>query len=286
MLLSRNGSPVEMYTPEYVGQNIYIGIDSSKSNTAIVVGNEYREIIADYEINGAGNEVDVYQLCWDTRKQLKSLFSGANIQAVAIEDIITKKSDNNFKGMDVHNSRAKITAVFDNLIFTFQEYFEITPRRINNQEWKANTLPEEYRKRDHKKGSKDYFNDIGGRWSGRKDDVTDAVCILTYLYSLVNLRLITKIHEVMPTSKSYNYGIYPITMSMPTESKEFEINTKHSIRQNMDTMVEKLNQRDTYAYAQVDLEYVPIEWLYNGTFKKAYPKGVTKVLLVVKRKET
>ena len=285
MILSKNGRVVTHYEPDFVGQNILIAIDSSKSNSAIAVGNEYREILADYEISGAGSDEDVYNLCWETRKQIKELFKGANIVAVGIEDIITKKSDNNFKGLDIHTSRAKITAVFDNFIFSFQEYFGIMPRRINNQEWKAAVLPEEYRKRDHKKGSKDYFNDTGSKYAGRKDDVTDAVCILTYLFSLTNLKLVTKINEVMPTSISYNYGVYPATTAMPGNAKEFELNIRHTIKQNMDSMANLLGKNAVYGYAKVPLDFIPIEWIYDGSFKKVYPKGVTEVLLVIKRRE-
>lgn len=284
MKLFRDGVPVVHYDTEYNQANIVIGIDSSKSNSAIVVANEYREILHDYEIDGSGSDVDVYELCWQARGELKTLFTGANILGVGIEDIITKK-ENGYKGIEIHQSRHKITAVFDNFIFLFQEYFGITPKRINNWEWKVNTLPEEYRTKEHKKGSKDYFKDKGGRWANRKDDVTDAVCICTYMCSLINLKVVTKIYEVSPTGIPYSYGIYPITMAMPQGSKEFEVNAAHTLKQNMDTMVQMMSKRDAYGYARVPLEFVPTEWIYNGTFKKSYPKGVTEVLVVVRRKE-
>lgn len=285
MDLSRNGMLVQTYESWYAGQNILIGIDSSKSNTAIVVGNEYNEILDDYEISGAGSDVNVYDLCWQTRKQLKTLFAGANIIAVGIEDIITKKKDNQYKGLDIHSSRAKITAVFDNIIFSFQEYFDITPRFINNQEWKSHTLPEEYRTRAHKKGSQDYFNDMGGRWAGRKDDVTDAVCILTYLFSITNKVVVNKIYKPTPTTKKYTYGLYPIEMAMPTGSKQFEFNNSLTFKQSMDSMVALMNKHDKYGYMRVPIEYIPIEFFYNGTLKKVYNKGVSNILIVVKIKE-
>lgn len=284
MMLYKNGVSIQTYDSYYEGKNIIIGIDSSKTNTAIAVGNEYNEVLDDYEISGAGSGVDVYELCWETRKQLKKLFKGANILAVGIEDIITKK-ENGYKGIDIHTSRAKITAVFNNIIFSFQEYYNIMPRLINNQEWKSNVLPAEFRTRDHKKGSKDYFKHIGDKRANRTDDVTDAVCILTYVSSFVNKNVINKIYEVMPTRKKYNWGFYPIDTAMPQKSKQFEYNNKYTLTQLTETMMELMSKHDNYGYMKIPLSALSMEDIYSGKMMKSYPKMTTEVLLVVKEKE-
>lgn len=143
MILSRNGKVTPCYESIYAGKKLIIGIDSSKSNTAIVTCNEFGEELDDFEISGAGSNVNVYQLAWDTRNALKVLFKGADIMAVGIENIITKKEDG-YKGIEVHQSRAKITCVFDNLIFFFQEFHGIMPILINNWDWKVSELPESF----------------------------------------------------------------------------------------------------------------------------------------------
>ena len=280
MILSRNGKQVPNYVPIYNNKNILIGIDSSKSNTALVVGNEFGDILDDYEISGAGSDIDVYQLCWDTRKALRTLFEGANVLAVGIENIITK-AEEGYKGIEVHLSRAKITAVFDNLIFYFQDYHNIMPILINNQEWKAAILPEEYRKRTHKKGSKDWFDDMGGRFSGRKDDVTDAVCIFKYLVKICNIKPVYEITEAKTTSKSFQYGIFPTTISLPKHHKIIQPNLTLTYQQNLYSAVELLSKGDI-GCMELDVADVPIDVIYSDKLQRLYAMNTDYVRLIIK----
>lgn len=280
MVLSRNGKVVQFYESIYSGKKIIIGIDSSKSNTAIVVENEYGEELDDFEISGAGAEVNVYQLAWDTRKALKQLFMNADIIGVGLEDIITKKEDG-YKGIEVHQSRAKITCVFDNIIFFFQEYHGIMPILINNWDWKVSELPEEFRKREHKKGSKDWFDSLGGRWANRKDDVTDAVCICRYTRKLLNIKPIYKIETPMAADKEYKYAYYPISTKMPQHSKLFEMNESISLMQNIETITHSLGMNEV-GYMVLNINQVPIEEIYSSKMQRKYERRTAEILCVIR----
>mgnify|MGYP003297521436 CR=1 FL=1 len=76
MVVHKNGNILEDFSPCYAGKNLVIAIDSSKSNSAMVVGKPDGTILDDYEISGAGANVDVYDLCADTRQFIKELFRG------------------------------------------------------------------------------------------------------------------------------------------------------------------------------------------------------------------
>ena len=102
-------------TGMFSGKSIMIAIDSSKSNSALIVSDTSQNILADFEFRGGGKDIDVYDLCKHTRAYLKRIFKGASIAAVGMENIITKKEDN-YHGLEIHYSRAVITAVFNNYI--------------------------------------------------------------------------------------------------------------------------------------------------------------------------
>lgn len=240
--IKRNGTCVEHYQPTYNGQSIVIAIDSSKSNTAMIVGNTRGRILDDYEISGAGNDTDVYELCQFTRNELKQLFLGARIQFVGIENIITKK-EGEYKGVEIHQSRYKITAVFDNFIFTFQEFFGVMPHLIDNWSWKSSVLPEEYRKRTHKKGSKDYFKDIGSDYGSRKDDVTDAVCIYAYIMKTNVFKDISQVRSTCPTTKNYTWIIFPENVEIPN-AKLFEVANDDTLQHNITAVAEAIKEKE------------------------------------------
>lgn len=285
MILSRNGEHVVEYMPEYGGKKIIIAIDSSKSNTAIAVSDVNGHILNDYEISGAGSDVDVYDLCRDTREALRQLFRGADIQLVGIEDIITKK-ENAYKGLEVHQSRAKITAVFNNLIFLFDDTFHIMPKLVPNQSWKAAILPEEYRKRTHKKGSKDWFDELGNRWAGRKDDVTDVICILLYLLKTEEVKVEYSIKDTKPAEYGYTYEIYPYSTSALDKCKKFIIENDDTLEHNMDTVVCSLEQGEL-GYFSIDISKVPLDLIYSDKLKSsalaAFTKTDKEVNVIVKR---
>ena len=285
MELHKNGVPVYEFTPSYGGKKIIISIDSSKSNSAMVVWDEYGHPLDDYEISGAGREVDVYTLCWDMRKELDKLLYGSDVILVGIEDIITKKEDG-YHGLDHHMSRAKITAVFDNFIFYFQDRFNYDPIRIPNQSWKADILPEEYRKRTHKKGSKDWLTDIGSRWADRKDDVTDAVCIGYYLIKHNKVESAYEIDATKPADYEYDYIIYPQGYARPASSKLFIIKNNDTLEHNLNTIANRI-EYGQIGCVVVPLDKIPIEVIYSGKLRSTndckYERHETELLFMVAR---
>lgn len=285
MELHKNGVPVYEYTPSYGGKKIIISIDSSKSNSAFVVWDEYGYPLDDYEISGAGSDIDVYLLCWDTRKELDKLLYGAEVILVGIEDIITKK-ENGQAALSIHQSRSKITAVFDNFIFYFQDRFNIDPIKVPNQSWKAGVLPEEYRKRSHKKGSKDWLTDIGSRWADRKDDVTDAVCIGMYLISNNKIEAAYKIDSTQPSNHPYDYVIFPKDYKRPNGSKLFVLANNDSLEHNLDTISNRI-EVGQIGCILVPLEKIPIEIIYSDKLRTTndykYERHETELLIVVAR---
>ena len=281
MILRKNG---EVYTepiPEYVGMHIIIAIDSSKSNTAIVVGNTTGKVIDYYEVQGAGKEVNVYDLCADTRRVLKVIFKDAKILYVGIEDIITKKDHGKGnKALEIHQSRYKITAVFDNIIFTFQEFFNIMPNLIDNWSWKSDVLPAGYRTRDHKKGSKDYFRDIGSPFGSCKDDVTDAICIYIYVIHNTEFKIVNELRETIPSEVEYEYCFVPVDDEV--NCVEFKILNNDSFEHNLGTIAERIKDGEIGS-ADIPIEMVSLKDIYSERLQKKYPKN-TKVLKVLVRR--
>lgn len=287
MELFKNGEAVYEYMPSYGGKNIFVSIDSSKSNTAMFVWDEYGFPLDDYEISGAGASVDVYDLCWQTRNELQKLFNGSNILRVGIEDIITK-NEKGYKGIEIHQSRYKITAVFDNLMFFFQIYHNQTPRRINNQEWKSHVLPAEFRTREHSKGSKDWCESLGNRWAGRKDDVTDAYCIGLYLLMTENVQSYYPIDHTEPTQRRYDYGIFPSSFPMPADAKNFIIKNNDTLLHNIETVSNHISLGQAGVFS-INADALSMADVYSDMikFNSAYrfERNLETVCVVVYRKE-
>lgn len=286
MDIYKNGVLVDEYIPSYGNRKLIIAIDSSKTNTGIVVGDEYGNILDDYEISGSGRANDVYDLCAFTRTQLKSLLRGADILFVGIEDIITKK-EKGYKGIDYHQSRAVITAVFNNFMFFFEEVFGVRPTRINNWDWKVGVLPEEYRKRTHDKGSIDWFNDLGNKWSGRKDDVTDAVCIFMHIVKKNDIKAVYQLKETQPANVKYEFCILPISATVPSNAKEFTINNNDSLQHNLDTIANSIDS-SKIGVLRVPIESISIDWIWSDKLKYSsvcyFERCTTEVYLIVERK--
>lgn len=285
MKLYKNGYQVDTYTESYSGQHIVIAIDSSKSNSGIIVGNTNGNILDDYEIDGSGSDVDVFDLCRDTRLVLTQLFKNAKIEDVGIEDIITKK-EGQYKGLDIHMSRAKITTVWNNFIFFFEMNHNIRPRFINNQEWKSHTLPEEYRKRSHHKGSKDYLSTIEPRWENRSDDVTDAVCIYRYMMMTKSHMIEDEIYSIEACNAKRSVCLVPVNYKLSDIVKRYRLATDcNDINKNIDTVLARLSTGD-YGTFVVNIKDVPIEWFYNGSLATdgiTYPLGVKELRVLVRR---
>ena len=242
MILSINGA-ISTPSPRYVNQEIIIGIDSSKTNSAIAVADYTGEIIDYIELNGSQDgttENDTLVLCQNHRTVLTEIFSGAKPIIVGIEDIITKRDGRQENGMTVHMSRFKITAVFMSFIFFFQDKFGITPELVNNQAWKSAVLPAEYRRRDIGKGSLAYFKSINSKYQNCSDDVTDSICILKYLCIIHKVRKLHKIKE--PEIARYKSSVYLVSTSFVPKGStvQFEYNESMSLLQNVGVISNRL----------------------------------------------
>lgn len=266
-------------TGMFSGKSIMIAIDSSKSNSALIVSDTSQNILADFEFRGGGKDIDVYDLCKHTRAYLKRIFKGASIAAVGMENIITKKEDN-YHGLEIHYSRAVITAVFNNFIFYFQEYHDIMPELINNNTWKTSILPEEYRKRKYEKGSLEYFRAMNSPWGKRKDDITDAVCIMMHMWKSISVVPIRHISTLSAYNGKYNVSIYPIGDYKNYNVIKFipAIGEKTTIDMLMQTVVSNLNKGEI-GYLECDIKNLDLEFIYLHTTVKEIPLNAERVAL-------
>lgn len=290
----QNGVAVDHYEAKYVGKHLVIAIDSSKTNSAMLVGDTDGKVLDDYEISGSGSDVNVYDLCHYTRKELKNLFRGSFIEFVGIEDIITKKESSSDgkrgwmsnKGLEIHQSRYKITAVFDNFIFYFDEFHDCMATPIPQWSWKSTTLPPEYRTREHKKGSKDYMQDMGWSYGNRKDDVTDAFFILMYIYQTYSFSVKRYVMEITPTHKSYDYIILPEGVTMP-KTPVYESRNTEDLMHNIESIVE-LTESGGSALLDWSVQDLSIEEIYSGKLQNIrgyrFAKGDERVKVYIEVK--
>lgn len=289
MVLSRDGIPVSSYEPDFVDKKIVIAIDSSKSNTAMVIGDPNGNVYHDYEIDGSGSDNDVYLVAYETRKAMRTLLKGADIVFVGIEDIITKKSDNEKygKGMQVHQSRAKITHIFDSFIIFFMDEFGITPEPENNQAWKAAILPEEFRKRVHHKGSKDYYDTYfpGSRWANRKDDVTDAYCIYQFILKRHKFEVKYTISDAVLYKGEFDWGFFPISTitKLPSTVRRFDYNEALSIEQTANALASAMTTVDKYVYVILPIDKLDVKDIYGDRMHNIFDKNTTELALVVSK---
>lgn len=285
MILSKNGYYVEYYEPSYSGMNVIVSIDSSKSNSAMFVASSNGVILDDYEISGAGGDVDVYKLCWDTRKQLANLFRGAKVQLVGIEDIITKKGKHT--GLETHQSRAKITAVFNSFIAYFQDHHDIMPVLVNNQAWKSYVLPEEYRTRAHDKGSKDWLYDIGSVYGERTDDICDAYCILQFLKGNYHISVIESVDNIDLRDVPYKFYVMPKLYGPEELMREFKYNPDFMLMDNIKTIANICSPGQN-GFVKVPISLIPIDWIYEHTIMDPdlrFEKNASEVYLCIQRWE-
>ena len=291
MVLFKNGFPLtaDKITPMFVGMDITIGIDSSKSNTGIVVGDSANNMICDFEVNGAGESTNVYDLCWDTRKALKVIFGGANVIAVGIEDIITKVEDTNIdkngkrkmSHLDIHNSRAKITAVFNTYIAFFQDNFEMTPELIPNQSWKAAMLPEEFRKRTHDKGSKDFLLYIGDKLGGRSNDVTDAYFIWKYLCMLKGVSNVERLTCPKPYSGEFTVLMYEPDVRLNPDVRVFIFDKEEFTYNNLMSTVKANLKKGEVGFVKIPINMVTPKELYAIRTVRPLREGLDYIGLLV-----
>lgn len=260
-----NGAYVSSFTSNYQNQDIIVGVDSSKTNTAIYVLDSQGEDLDYYEIQGFEDK-DVLLLCYLSRKELSRLFKGANIIYFGIEDIITKKNE----GLNMHQTRFKITAVFMSIICCIQDNFKITPELVNNKAWKAAVLPEEYRRDEHKKGSKDWLIATGHKLAYCKDDVTDAYCIALFMKLKHGVVGLTKIEHIQSPTTKYKTTIQSKESLKGRKVKMFLYNADFTLQQNTNFMSNNIQKSRCGACEIITSKLTP-EFIYSsceGSFNR------------------
>lgn len=276
---------VGIATPLFEGENIFVAIDSSKRNSAFAVGNLSRKVLHYVEFDGKDDgtsERDTLVLCLKQRQALSKLFQGANVKVVGIEDIVTKHKVGTRDGMTEHTSRFKITAVFMSFISFFQDTFGITPELVNNWLWKSTVLPEEFRKDTYRKGSLAYFKAIGSIYQNCSDDVTDALCILEFLYREHHIENIQEIKE--PELKTCDYDIFLVPSDKQFKHKVvlYRFNPSLALEQNATVMCNGIKENEI-AVAMVGIQNLSLREIY--TFCKGrFATKTERLLLVVQRR--
>lgn len=275
----------EIVVPLFQGEHIFVAIDSSKSNSALVIGNISRKVLHYVEFDGTNDgttERDTLILCLKERQALSKLFEGAHIEVVGIEDIITKHKVGTRDGLTEHTSRFKITAVFMSFISFFQDIFGITPELVNNWLWKCTVLPEEFRTREHRKGSLSYFKSINSAYANCTDDVTDALCILEFLYREHNIEEIQEI--LQPEFKAHDYNIICVATTHKFKHKtvHFRFNPSLTLMQNTTVMANGIKE-DELAVARVGVDALSIKDIYSYCKGKFTPKTEELITVVQRR---
>lgn len=271
MIVSVDNTPMAQVMPIVSGKDVVIGIDSSKTNTALAIGDLSGEVLHWIELNGTADgtsEYDALRLCQLQREALKVLLQGCNLVQVGIEDIITKVQKGKETGMTVHASRFKITCIFASLIAFFQDNFNKTPVLINNWTWKSHILPEEFRSRDIKKGSLAYFRSIGSVYGSCTDDVTDALCILQYLYKYSGISVGTRITGPEVSVKPHKILLTNISAVTRGDAKIFQYNPELTLEQNAAVISNNSNHLGKANVAANQLSFSEIYQYCAGKFER------------------
>lgn len=280
MHILKNG---RRYEPdmEYSGKRIMIAIDSSKTNSCMTVSDEFGKRLNDYELCGEPKD-DVLMQCQWERKCLSTILAESVPIIVGIEDIITKKEDGKFSaGIETHQSRFKITAIFMSFICFFQDMFNVTPELVNNWAWKSTVLPEQYRTKEHYKGSLDWHKDRGTPLANRNDNVTDSDCIMEYLKIIHGVTKIDKISDVIENTTNY----YQLAIC----SGKYDVG---GIREFKDSKLLTIKDKASYvanrleigeiAYVRIDIYSCTPQQVYSLCYGK-FDRKEEEVILLVRR---
>lgn len=266
--------------PLALGRDVIVGIDSSKSDSGLVIMDPRGQLLADVDFLGGGESIDVYDFCYDIRKNLDVLFRDARIIEASIEDVITTPHS----GTLHHKSRTKITAVFDAFEGWFHQRLGHKPNFVNNQTWKASILPSEYNTKDIGKGSVKWLKAIGHPLGMRgNDNITDAYCIALYTLRFINFKVIPntletgsegypkyKLYGVMDSSRLLDIKDYQLD---PTDNSSFS-----QICKSLALMSFKYHIKSAL---RIKVKDIPIKELFEINFKGEIPKHVEEFDLIV-----
>lgn len=279
------------------GKSIIISIDSSKSNTAIMVWSRTFKPLNLIELDGS-NDKDILELIKLQRDFIKCLFNGSIIVQGGIEDIITKKEEESggkfSEGLKHHHSRYVITAVYVSIIACFQDNHNITLEPIPNQAWKSAVLPKELNKRNIYKGSVDYVREKYPQYvvGLKPDDGTDAICIGEYMKLRKGISKENIIEDIPDEQELLinpcKYRLYPAETNFKKDiSIKFQYNDSLSLDMNARAISNRL-KKGQLGLARLSINDISIEELYElctVTNNNKFEEKTTHLMLVVKRLE-
>ena len=267
------GSRVSKLTPLFEGHKITVGIDSSKTNTAILVHSFTDDSYTAIELNGTADK-DIYQLCKNHRKELRTLFKGCKFLAVGIEDILTKKNEGI---QNTHEVRFKLTFLFSSLVILFEDSFNEDPEPVNNQAWKNLILGPELNKKDIYKGSTEYVARYFPKYKGFSNDVTDAYCILKYIEITHKLEVIRKVEEKEKPSFERTVRLFSPLVKVNRDFIRYEYNYDLTLDENAD-YISNRGKKDGFSYAEVEVAKLSLKDL-TSYLKRSEQLRVTEPVL-------
>lgn len=160
----------------------------------------------------------------------------------------------------------------------FQDTFGIVPELVNNWEWKASILPEEYRTKNHDKGSYDWFRDTRQEYAFTNDNVTDAICIKRHLCKKHGVKNGIFVSGIEVPKKKYRSGLYT-NKKLPRKVRLFRYNSELTLKQNKD-FIANYTDRESFSYAVVPTDKLTLEEIYTNCFGE-FDKREDQLILIV-----
>ena len=269
------------------GKSVTIGIDPSKSNTAIAIGDSRYKVMHMVELDCSTAENELFNSCIDIRLAIRTLFKYTTIKAVGIEALVTTKDQSRLKVMDKHDVRIKLTAIYSSIYLIMLEEFGIRPEEIGNWSWKYEVLPKHLRSADVYKGSQEFIAKELPKYARYSDDATDAICILMYMRRKSGIRdddFVTILPDLVdPILVRYDYKLYDKEAlgTRLIEAKEFEYNKVHDLSRCAALMACRLNE-GCFGYAEVSVDLLSLSEIYRSC-RKVTSIDTDALILYVKR---
>lgn len=255
--------PLNIKTP------IYVANDPSKTEGALLIGDEYGSILKIYTTSAVyedGRE-DTTSYCEDLRAFHLQLLEGSNILVYSKEATIMKDGSKFYHSMKVLESISKTLQDVANQL-TGRDAFE-----INNWTWKSSILPDGYRSRKEK-GSLRWLSDLNFYNKALGDNITDVVCMYLHLVKTLKKQAIV-CNALELTSKKYSYYFMP-KAEKPDGAFQFVYNKRYPLINNISYY---LNRRSGIGWCDIDVNDLLQKDLL-GHCQNIYPDEPEVILLV------
>lgn len=241
-------------------KDVFIAIDPSKTNFAIMVGDPFGQPLECIEFTGnnrtKGPVMDTSQYCAEVKEFLELYFSETNVLRLGLEKAISKK------GMNWHTSSMTLTEIRAVVLNWANTTLGFTTHdvEIPNWTWKSHVLPQGYRSQSEK-GSKRW---LANTWLGNfyEADMTDAYCIYLYMvqeYGGDYVWRCSRKEELLPNLEVN----YTLTESPHMTGREFEYNPAFSLQDNI--IFAKNRNMNGVSVTTVLVEYLDYKDIYGHT---------------------